>query len=72
MGRGGALGCTQVQASSCTFIKGGSCRGLQLLQLCQQTLHETFAPIGAGLFFFLFRDRVSLYSPGCPGTHFVD
>jgi hypothetical protein len=19
-----------------------------------------------------FRDRVSLYSPGCPGTHFVD
>jgi hypothetical protein len=28
-----------------------------------------------GDFFFLFwffRDRVSLYSPGCPGTHFVD
>jgi hypothetical protein len=31
------------------------------------------------LFFYLlidlfgfFRDRVSLYSPGCPGTHFVD
>jgi hypothetical protein len=25
------------------------------------------------LFWFLvFRDRVSLYSPGCPGTHFVD
>jgi hypothetical protein len=28
------------------------------------------------LFFLLlllvFRDRVSLYSPGCPGTHFVD
>ena len=25
------------------------------------------------LFIFLvFRDRVSLYSPGCPGTHFVD
>jgi hypothetical protein len=21
--------------------------------------------------FFVFRDRVSLYSPGCPGTHFV-
>jgi hypothetical protein len=21
---------------------------------------------------FGFRDRVSLYSPGCPGTHFVD
>jgi hypothetical protein len=23
-------------------------------------------------FFFVFRDRVSLYSLGCPGTHFVD
>jgi hypothetical protein len=23
-------------------------------------------------FFFIFQDRVSLYSPGCPGTHFVD
>jgi hypothetical protein len=22
--------------------------------------------------FFVFRDRVSLYSSGCPGTHFVD
>jgi hypothetical protein len=22
--------------------------------------------------FFFFRDRVSLYSPGCPGTHSVD
>jgi hypothetical protein len=24
------------------------------------------------LFGFFFRDKVSLYSPGCPGTHFVD
>ena len=23
-------------------------------------------------FFFFFQDRVFLYSPGCPGTHFVD
>jgi hypothetical protein len=23
-------------------------------------------------FFFFFRNRVSLYSPGCSGTHFVD
>jgi hypothetical protein len=23
-------------------------------------------------FFVFFRDRVSLYSSGCPGTHFVD
>jgi hypothetical protein len=25
-----------------------------------------------GFSIFFFRDRVSLYSPGCPGTHFVD
>jgi hypothetical protein len=25
-----------------------------------------------GFSVFVFRDRVSLYSPGCPGTHFVD
>jgi hypothetical protein len=25
-----------------------------------------------GFWFLVFRDRVSLYSPGCPGTHFVD
>jgi hypothetical protein len=24
------------------------------------------------LFFFFLQDRVSLYSPGCPGTHSVD
>jgi hypothetical protein len=24
------------------------------------------------IFVFIFRDRVSLYSPGCPGTHFID
>jgi hypothetical protein len=24
------------------------------------------------VFLFFFRDRVSLYSPGCPRTHFVD
>jgi hypothetical protein len=23
-------------------------------------------------FFLVFRDRVSLYGPGCPGTYFVD
>jgi hypothetical protein len=24
------------------------------------------------VWFLVFQDRVSLYSPGCPGTHFVD
>jgi hypothetical protein len=24
------------------------------------------------MFFIVCRDRVSLYNPGCPGTHFVD
>ena len=30
-----------------------------------QTLHSQFC-------FVFFQDRVSLYSPGCPGTHSVD
>jgi hypothetical protein len=25
-----------------------------------------------GFWFLVFRDRIPLYSPGCPGTHFVD
>ena len=29
-------------------------------------------PSFLSLSFFFFRDWVSLYSPGCPGTHFVD
>jgi hypothetical protein len=38
----------------------------EIMDTCTPTQEEP-------LFFFLvFRDRVSLYSPGCPGTHFVD
>jgi hypothetical protein len=41
---------------------------------------KTYLPIwqpNTGFFLFcfvflVFRDRVSLYSPGCPGTHFVE
>jgi hypothetical protein len=29
-------------------------------------------PIHITFFFFFFENRVSLYSPDCPGTHFVD
>jgi hypothetical protein len=32
----------------------------------------SFLPWNHGTFFFFFFDRVSLYSPGYPGTHFVD
>jgi hypothetical protein len=34
-----------------------------------------YKPLGVGVLFvslFVFRDRVSLCSPGCPGTHSVD
>jgi hypothetical protein len=39
--------------------------------------NHSFLFVSLGLFFgfvclFVSRDRVSLYSPGCPGTHFVD
>jgi hypothetical protein len=42
------------------------------------TKPEVFAPedlckiISFFFFFLVFRNRVSLYSPGCPGTHSVD
>jgi hypothetical protein len=29
-------------------------------------------PLSPLVFVFVFRDRVSLYIPGCPGTHFVN
>ena len=36
-------------------------------------LCSSFISFFLSFFFFLvFRDRVSLYSPGCSGTHFVD
>jgi hypothetical protein len=28
--------------------------------------------VGSGYSFFFFSEKVSLCSPGCPGTHFVD
>jgi hypothetical protein len=28
--------------------------------------------VGLFCFLFVFLDRISLYSPGCPGTHSVD
>jgi hypothetical protein len=35
-------------------------------------MEEFMILIGVTFFFLVFRDRVSLYSPGCPETHFVD
>jgi hypothetical protein len=39
-------------------------------------LNLNIVSLGLGHLFlfvcFVFRDRVSLYSPGCPGAHFVD
>jgi hypothetical protein len=32
----------------------------------------TLLPLSLSLSLLVFPDRVSLYSPGCPGTHFVD
>jgi hypothetical protein len=35
-------------------------------------LYFSFLVFVLFLFLFCFSRRVSLYSPGCPGTHFVD
>jgi hypothetical protein len=55
-----------------------------LLKICdtsQKKNHQSNIQISQPVFFvclfvclfcFVFRDRVSLYSPGCPGTHFVE
>jgi hypothetical protein len=44
-----------------------------LLKIGQKFYLEKIQRSGIFFFFFLvFRDRVSLYSPGCPGTHSVD
>jgi hypothetical protein len=73
---------------SCTLLSPAartmSISGRQLLCAYQKTLPR-FHLSDASLFFlfvfvfvffvfcfFVFRDRVSLYSPGHPGTHFVD
>jgi hypothetical protein len=43
-------------------------------QLLDDVIHAIRQDISDQSFFFflVFRGRVSLYSPGCPGTHFVD
>jgi hypothetical protein len=38
----------------------------------KETFFKDFFVFVFVLFFFVFPDRVSLYSPGCPGIHFVD
>jgi hypothetical protein len=35
-------------------------------------MHNIYVLFLLLLLLLLFQDRVSLYSPGCPGTHFVD
>jgi hypothetical protein len=40
--------------------------------LNRESRHSVFRGFLFVCLFLFFRDRVSLYSPGCPGTHFVD
>jgi hypothetical protein len=43
--------------------------------ICPSSLQSTIsiaARVNFFFFFLVFRDRVSLYSSGCPGTHFVN
>ena len=36
------------------------------------TIKQKYVKLMDFFFFLVFQYRVSLYSPGCPGTHFVD
>jgi hypothetical protein len=48
-------------------------QGLDRELSCQQEfLERPFFLCFVCLFFLVFQDRVFLYSPGCPGAHFVD
>jgi hypothetical protein len=42
------------------------------LEGCKDLHPNIGQSLGTLFFFFVFRDRVSLSSPGCPGTHSVD
>jgi hypothetical protein len=45
------------------------CLMMSVLAICSSVI---FVLGGLFVCLFVFRDRVSLYRPGCPGTHFVD
>jgi hypothetical protein len=51
------------QASCLSFPSVG-------LQVC--ATRSSWVTLFFFFFWLVFRDRVSLFSPGCPGTHFVD
>jgi hypothetical protein len=54
----------------CHFL-GASDRWIKIIIFTSIFLF-CFVLVWFWFWFLVFRDRVSLYSPGCPGTHFVD
>jgi hypothetical protein len=62
---------TYVKWTMSTIHLGGGdrrIRGTKPAPVKKEMIKETFCFV----LFLFFRDRVSLNSPGCPGTHFVD
>jgi hypothetical protein len=53
---------------------GENYKGLELCAPADSSVINNLEGLGFSMyfFFFFFRDRISLYSSGCPGTHFVD
>jgi hypothetical protein len=56
--------------SNCLYLLTHHLPGLG--ELFKNAWNNLGIAIALSFFLFLFRDRVSLYSPGCPGTHFVN
>ena len=68
--------CVCVCVSVCVFntsaVIAVTCNLVGLCLISVNFFTNSFSFLYFILFYFGFWDRVSLYSPGCPGTHFAD
>jgi hypothetical protein len=56
----------------CMYVCMYACMHVCICFDAESHIAETGQNLTSFFFYFFFWDQVSLYSPGCPGTHFVD